>query len=237
MGEIIDYISRAGDTAGQWAPRMGPLPPFFLVLQTACLGIVSCLIRLPLAGLHRPVQLLGCYICGLCISPSAPGVLAGGKYSCEYAGIISLHTSIGLLQNVKLREKTHMCVSLFSKPVCLSGLGGCKRYLLSGLRWHFIYLQETIPVFMFELNMPRRHQKRLHICNRSAGKDWHMAVNSMQTWLGAKVKDECSLSLSKMGGGMAKKGIDRGICAPSAGHIAWKVRHVPEGVREVGQTL
>lgn len=50
MGEIIDYISRAGDTAGQWAPTMGPLP-LFLVLWAASLNIASCLISVPYGAL------------------------------------------------------------------------------------------------------------------------------------------------------------------------------------------
>lgn len=32
----------------------------------------------------------------------------------------------------------------------------CNQYQLSGQKWHIIYFQETIPVFMYELNMPKR---------------------------------------------------------------------------------
>lgn len=100
-------------------------------------------------------------------------------------------------------------LSVFSKLVsCLSRLGDCNQYLLSGQQWHIIYLQETIPVFMYELNMPRRHHWRLHICNRSARKDWHTAVNSILTWLGQI--EEWMLPLFELGGGgKAKRGIDR----------------------------
>lgn len=170
-------------------------PPFFLVLWAASLNVASCLISLPYGAwaLNRPTQLLSCCLkrfCRACRSISSLCVcmLARREYMCLFLKpirIISWFSSLLLLLNVTLKEKIHKYISFFSKLVCrLSRLHGCNQYLLSGQQWHIIYLQETIPVFMYELNMPRRHQRRLHICNWSARKDWHTAVNSIQTWLG-----------------------------------------------------
>ena len=105
----------------------------------------------------------------------------------------------------KFRPKEiHKRISFYSKLVCcLSRLCGCNQYLLSGQQWHIIYLQETIPVFMYELNMPRRHRWRLHICNRSSRKDWHTAVNSIQTWLGPNWRMNAPSLWAGSGGGGA----------------------------------
>ena len=126
---------------------------------------------------------------------------------------------------------------LKGKPVwSLSRLGGCNQYLLSGQQWHVIYLQETITVFMYELNMPRRHHWRLHICNRSARKDWHTAVNSIQTWLGQI--EEWMLTLWATRGREGKERYWQGISSPRAGCRAWKSMFLYlKGIREMGQTL
>lgn len=151
-------------------------------------------------------------------------MLARGEHvfvSKKRIGIKSLPRSIFGLQNVSPKEKIHKYILFFSKLVCRqSRLVGCNQYLLSGKQWHIIYLQETIPVFMYELNMPRRHRWRLHICNWSARKDWHTTVNSIQTWLPQIEKWMLPL-FEEEGGGKAKRGIDReGISAPRAGHRA-----------------
>lgn len=65
---------------------------------------------------------------------------------------------------------------------------------------------------MFELNILRRRRQRLHICNRSAGRDWCTAVNSIQTWLG-QIEGWMLPLFEQRGGGKAKGGIDR-ISAP-----------------------
>lgn len=131
-------------------------------------------------------------------------------------------SSIFLLQNVA-QKKIHKRISFYSKPVCcLSRLCGCNQYLLSGQQWHIIYLQETIPVFMYELNMPRRHRWRLHICNRSSRKDWHTAVNSIQTWLGPNWRMNAPSLWARWG----EEGQERywqGISAPWAGRRAPRV--------------
>lgn len=61
---------------------------------------------------------------------------------------------------------------------------------------------------MFELNILRRRRQRLHICNRSAGRDWRTAVNSIQTWLG-QIEGWMLPLFEQRGGGKAKGGIDR----------------------------
>lgn len=172
MGEIIDYISRGGDTAGQWAPRMGPLPHvfFFFFLLPPCppdcmLGNCLLLIRVPLAGLHRPVQLLGCYTVyvGFTYLPYAQSALAGKKRRCEYTAVIPFRTHpCGCCKMSALQEK--LCPGPGpARPVrdtwCLAR--GDILFICSG---------DNPLVFMFELNMPRRPcRQRLRICNRSAG--------------------------------------------------------------------
>lgn len=130
-----------------------------------------------------------------------------------------------------LKEKIHKYISFFSKPVYrLSRLGGCNQYLLSGQQWHIIYLQETIPVFMYELNMPRRHHWRLHICNRSARKDWHTAVNSIQTWLG-QIEEWMLPLFEQRGGGKALTGYQ---CSPSRPRSSRSMFWYLKGFRERG---
>lgn len=90
---------------------------------------------------------------------------------------------------------------------------------------------------MFELNILRGRRQRLHICNRSAGRDWRTAVNSIQTWLGQI--EGWMLPLFERGGGKAKGGIE-GISAPLwADHRAWGGGGLdtPKALVPVGQSL
>lgn len=123
---------------------------------------------------------------------------------------------------------------IFSKWVyCLSRLGCCNQYLLSGLKWHIINLQETIPVFMYGLKMPRRVHWKLHICNRSARKDWHTTADSIQTWLD-QIEGWMLLLFERAGGGKAKRGIDRVSALPEQAMALEQYVFIPQTLQGNG---
>lgn len=122
------------------------------------------------------------------ISPLHSAPWQGRNAAVNILQLFLLHSSARLLQNVSASRRSFTCAGW-----CASGPGpGGKRYLVSGLRWHFMHLQrrqspciyvwvkyaqETLPAEIAYLQP-----------ERGGGIDAWL-LTPRKTWLGAKVKD------------------------------------------------